>query len=137
MTLWFSNSRSVTALAGSPTSKRSSPRRDWAGLSYVAWGTGKTEIAGPARFYDPESDVEREFTVMADGEPVLTSSDLDAFEHFGTAEALLCEVRKWLRLPKPETVGELEPDTLTIVIQDDEPEESFSAARKDDVSCPR
>jgi hypothetical protein len=101
-----------------------------AGLSYVAWGIKKTEIAGPARSYDPDSDLEREFTIMADGEPVLTSSDLDAFEHFGTAEALLCEVRKWLRLPTPETVGELKPDTLTIVIEGDESEEPVLPGRE-------
>jgi hypothetical protein len=91
-----------------------------AGLSYVAWDAKKGEIAGTGRSYDPDSHVEREFTVMADGEPVLTSSDLDAFEHFGTAEALLREVRGWLRLPTPETVGELAPGTLTILIEDDE-----------------
>jgi len=91
-----------------------------AGVSYVAWDAKKTEIAGTARSYDPDTGVEREFTVMGDREPVLTSSDLAAFEHFGTAEALLCEVRTWLRLPTPETVAELEPDTLTIVIEDDE-----------------
>jgi hypothetical protein len=91
-----------------------------AGLAYVAWDAKKGEIAGTGRSYDPDSGVERVFTVMADGEPVLTSSDLDAFEYFGTAEALLCEVRGWLRLPTPETVGELAPDTLTIVVADDE-----------------
>jgi hypothetical protein len=91
-----------------------------AGLSYVAWDAKKGEIAGTGRSYDPDGGVEREFTVMSDGEPVLTSRDLDAFEHFGTAEALLCEVRTWLRLPTPETVGELAPDTLSIVIEDDD-----------------
>jgi hypothetical protein len=102
-----------------------------AGLGYVAWGTKKTEIAGPARSYDPDSGVEQEFTVMADGEPVFTASDLDAFEHFGTAEALLGEVRKWLRLPMPETVGELGPDALTIVIEDDESEEPVLPAENE------
>jgi hypothetical protein len=89
-------------------------------LSYVAWDAKKGEIAGTGRSYDPDVGPEREFTVMADGEPVLTSSDLDAFEHFGTAEALLREVRSWLRLPTPETVGEMEPGTLSIVIENDE-----------------
>jgi hypothetical protein len=91
-----------------------------AGLNYVAWDAKKSEIAGTGRSYDPDRGVEREFTVLADGEPVLTWSDLAAFEHFGTAEALLREVRGWLRLPTPEKVGELEPNTLTIVIEDDE-----------------
>jgi hypothetical protein len=91
-----------------------------AGLSYIAWDAKESETAGTGRSYDPDSHVERKCTVMADGEPVLTSSDLDAFEHFGTAEALLCEVRGWLRLPTPETVGEPAHNTLTIVIEDDE-----------------
>lgn len=99
-----------------------------AGLGYVAWGTRKSEIAGPARSYDPASGVEHEFTVMADGEPVLTSSDLDAFEHFGTAEALLCEVRRSLRLPIPETVEELTSDALSFVIEDGAPWPSRNAA---------
>jgi hypothetical protein len=91
-----------------------------AGLSYVAWDAKESEIAGTGRSYDPDSGVERECTVMADGEPVLTSSDLHAFEHFGTAEALFCQVRGWLRLPTPEKVGAPVPDSLTIVIEDDE-----------------
>jgi hypothetical protein len=91
-----------------------------AGVSYVAWDTKKGEIAGTGRSYESDGGPEREFTVMADGEPVLTASDLDAFEHFGTAEALLREVRTWLRLPTPEMVGKMEPGTLSIVIEDDE-----------------
>jgi hypothetical protein len=94
-----------------------------AGLSYVAWDAKKGEIAGIGRSYGPGSGVEREFTVMADGEPVLTASDLDEFEHFGTAEALLREVRGWLRLPMPETVEEPASGALTIVVEDDEADE--------------
>ncbi len=92
-------------------------------LNYVAWDAKKGEIAGSARSYDPAICVEREFTVMADGEPVLTSSDLDSLEHFGTAEALLCEIRSWLRLPTPDTLGEIEPASLNILIKDDKSDE--------------
>lgn len=94
-----------------------------AGLSYVAWDAKDGEIAGTGRAYDPDSRVEQEFTVMSDGEPILTRSDLDSLEHFGTAEALLSEIRRWLRLPTPETVGEIPRDTLSILIEDDESDE--------------
>jgi hypothetical protein len=100
-----------------------------AGLSYVAWDAKKTEIAGTARSYDPGSGVEREFTVMGDGEPVLTSSDLDAFEHFGTAEALLCEVRAWLRLPLPQNLSQV--DGFTIVIEPEDVRARIAQALED------
>jgi len=96
-----------------------------ADISYVAWDIKQGEIAGTGRSFDPATRIEREFTVMADGEPVLTASDLDAFEHFGTAEALLCEVRSWLRLPIPDSLTELTVEELAIVIvPDDEEDES-------------
>lgn len=92
-----------------------------AGLSYVAWDTKKCELAGTGRSYDPTSGVEREFTVMPDGEPVLAGSDLEEFEgRYGTAEALLEGIRAWLRLPIPENLTELNPGELGIIIDPDE-----------------
>jgi hypothetical protein len=90
-----------------------------AGVSYVAWDARKSEIAGTARSYDPDSRVEREFTVMPDGEPVLTLSDLNEFEgRYGTAEGLLEGIQTWLRLPLPQNLSEV--NGFTIVIDPDE-----------------
>ncbi len=55
-----------------------------AGVAYVAWDTKKGELAGVGRSFHPRDAVEREFTVLAGGEPVLVARDLDAFEHYGT-----------------------------------------------------
>src|SRR5665213_665961 len=86
-----------------------------AGLSYVAWDARKSEIAGTARSYDPDSRVEREFTVMPDGEPVLTLRDLNEFEgRFGTAEGLLEGIQTWLRLSLPQTLSEVDGFTVFI-----------------------
>jgi hypothetical protein len=89
-----------------------------AGANYVAWDAKRGEIAGIGRSYDSDSRVEREFTVMADGEPVLTASDLEEFEHYGTAEALLGEIRAWLHLPLPRNLTEL--DSFTIAVEPDD-----------------
>lgn len=98
-----------------------------ADVSYVAWETKKEEIAGPARTYDPETRVESEFTVMADGEPVLTKSDLEECEgRYGTAECLLENLRKQLRLPVPENLTSLDAFTIDVAPQETdeaEPEE--------------
>ncbi len=90
-----------------------------AGVAYVAWDTKKGEIAGVGRSFDPRDTVEREFTVLAGGEPVLIARDLDAFEHYGTAEALLHEVRRWLRLPLPERAETVSPAEVTIAVHPD------------------
>jgi len=89
-----------------------------AGTNYVAWDAKQGEIAGIGRSYDTSSQIEREFTVMADGEPVLTASDLDEFEHYGTAEALLGEIRGWLRLPLPRNLEELDRFTIAVETED-------------------
>jgi hypothetical protein len=94
-----------------------------AGVSYVAWDVKKIEVAGTGRSYDPDTRVEREFTVMADGEPVLTASDLEEFEHYGTAEALLGEIRAWLRLPIPENLSDVNAFTIVIEPEDTDHEE--------------
>ena len=65
-----------------------------AGISYVAWDAKKGEIAGTGRSFDPATGTEHEFTVMGDGEPVLTASDLEEFEgRYGTAEGLIGGIR--------------------------------------------
>ncbi len=94
-----------------------------ADVSYIAWDTKKSDVAGTARAYDPASRVEREFTVMPDGEPVLTASDLQQeFEgRFGTAEGLLEGIQAWLRPPLPENLSEI--GSFTVVVKRDEPEE--------------
>jgi hypothetical protein len=90
-----------------------------AGVAYVAWDTKKGELAGTGRSFDPRDAVERQFTVLAGGEPVLIARDLDAFEHYGTAEALLHEVRRWLALPLPERAEIVSPAEVTIAIHPD------------------
>lgn len=89
------------------------------GVGYVAWEVKQGEITGIGRSYDPLNG-EREFTVMANGEPVFTLRDLDAFEHFGTAEALLRHMQSVLRLPEPEGIEEIEIGSLSILIKDNE-----------------
>jgi hypothetical protein len=95
-----------------------------AGVSYVAWDSKKSDVAGTGRSYDHDSRVEREFTVRPDGEPVLTASDLEQFERYGTAEALLGEIRGWLRLALPENLSEA--DGFTIVIEPENTDEDNS-----------
>lgn len=89
------------------------------GVGYVAWELKGDEITGIGRSYDPLNG-EREFTVTANGEPVLTLGDLDAFEHVGTAAALLRHMQSVLRLPEPQKIEELDPGSLSILIEDHE-----------------
>jgi hypothetical protein len=68
--------------------------------------------------------VEREFTVMPDGEPVLTLSDLNEFEgRYGTAEGLLEGIQTWLRLPLPQNLGEVNGFTIVIEPEDTDDDE--------------
>ena len=86
----------------------------------------KGEIAGTGRSFDPATGIERQFTVMGDGEPVLTASDLEEFEgRYGTAEGLIGGIREWLRLPIPNDLSELSTDELAIetVPDDDDQDE--------------
>jgi hypothetical protein len=93
-------------------------------ISYVAWDVREGEIAGTGRAFEPERGIERYFSVMADGEPILTASDLQEFEgRFGTAEALLESVKGWLRLPTPDVLTELDVDEVTILTVPDEADE--------------
>jgi len=93
-------------------------------VNYIAWDTKRGEIAGVGRSFDRQDSVEQEFTVLAGGEPVITARDLDAFEHYGTADALLHAVRRWLRLPLPERAEDLRSDEVTITVHDDETPDS-------------
>jgi hypothetical protein len=95
-----------------------------ADVSYVAWDARKTEVAGTARSFDPGSRVEREFTVMPDGEPVLTLSDLNEFEgRYGTAEGLIEGIQTWLRLPLPQNLSEVDGFTIVIEPEDTDDDE--------------
>ncbi|HEY7934915.1 MAG TPA: helix-turn-helix transcriptional regulator [Solirubrobacteraceae bacterium] len=100
----------------------------------------KGEIAGTGRSFDPATRIEHEFTVMGDGEPVLTASDLEEFEgRHSTAEGLIEGIREWLRLPIPQDLSELSTDELTIVIapDDDEDEPGETLGELDDLSSGR
>lgn len=84
------------------------------GLSYVAWEVKQDDVTGFGRSYDPSTG-ERVFTVTADGEPVLTLRDLDAFEHVGTAETLLRHLGETLRSPAPDRIGTIDLSSLTTI----------------------
>lgn len=91
-----------------------------AGLSYVAWEVKQDEVTGFGQSYAPSTG-ERVFTVTADGEPVLTLRDLDAFEHVGTAETLLRHLGETLRSPAPDRIGTIDLDPLrTIIIESED-----------------
>jgi hypothetical protein len=109
-----------------------------AGISYVAWDVKQGEAAGTGRSFDPATRIERQFTVMANGEPVLTGSDLEEFEgRHGTAEALIDGIRGWLRLPIPDSLTELTVEELAIVIvPDDEDDEDEPVEILGDVDGP-
>lgn len=97
-------------------------------ISYVAWDVKKGEIAGTGRSFDPATGIERQFTVMGDGEPVLTASDLEEFEgRYGTAQGLIGGIREWLHLPIPQDLSELSTDELAIetVPDDDDQDELY------------
>lgn len=93
-------------------------------ISYVAWDVKKREIAGTGRAFDPTSGIEREFTVMGDGEPVLTASDLEEFEgRYGDAHELINGIRAWLRLPTPDNLTVIADGELAIVTVPDDADE--------------
>lgn len=93
-------------------------------ISYVAWDVKKGEIAGTGRAFDPANGIERQFSVMGDGEPVLTASDLEEFQGcYRNADELIDGIRAWLRLPTPEGLSDLADGELTIVTVPDETDE--------------
>lgn len=109
-----------------------------ADISYVAWDIKQGEIAGTGCAFDPATRIEHQFTVMADGEPVLTASDLEEFEgRYGTAEALIDGIRAWLRLPIPDGLTELTVEELAIaIVPDDEEDEDEPVEILGDVDGP-
>src|ERR1700677_444874 len=108
-----------------------------AGISYLAWHIKQGEVAGTGRSFDPATRIERQFTVMADGEPVLTANDLEEFEgRHGTGEALIEDIREWLRLPIPDSLTELSLEELAIVIAPEEEDEDESVEIVGDVDGP-
>ncbi len=64
-------------------------------ISYVAWDVREGEIAGSGREFDPECGIERHFSVMADGEPLLTASD------WRSSRAAPSKPRIWSRRSAP------------------------------------
>lgn len=93
-------------------------------ISYVAWDVREGEIAGTCHEFNPETGVESCFSVMADGEPILTASDLEEFQgRHDTAETLLAAIRKSLRLPIPHDLTDLADGEQTIEIVPDGPED--------------
>jgi hypothetical protein len=99
-------------------------------MSYVAWD----ELASIGYAFDAASEIERQFNIVTDGKPVLTSSDLEQFEgRCRDAEALVDAIRAWLRLPIPDDLSDLANGEVTIAIvpddedEDDDPVEIVSA----------
>jgi hypothetical protein len=86
-------------------------------ISYVAWDTKKDEIAGVGRSYDRRDPLEREFTVLAGGEPVLTATELETLERKASNDQLLlATIRRALTLPLPELAHRLNPAEVNIII---------------------
>jgi hypothetical protein len=112
-------------------------------ISYVAWDVKDGELAGMGRSYDPATGIERQFTVMADGEPVLSASDLEEFaSRYGTAEELIAAIRSWLCLPISDSLTQLTVEDLAIVTlpDDDAQDESLEILGNMDGApdaCPR
>ena len=93
-------------------------------ISYVAWDVREGEIAGSGREFDPECGIERHFSVMADGEPLLTASDLEELEGGSLkAEDLVEAIRAWLALPVPNGLTDLADGEVTILTVSDEEDE--------------
>lgn len=93
-------------------------------ISYVAWDVREGEIAGSGRDFDPTSGIERHFSVMADGEPLLTASDLEEIEGGSlNAEELIGAIRAWLALPVPNGLTDLADGEVTILTVPDEEDE--------------
>lgn len=98
-----------------------------ADICYFAWDVEHGEAAGTGRAFDPASGIERQFTVTADGEPMLSTADVEQFEgRYGTAEAPFDGIRECLRLPIPDNLTELGVEELAIVTlpDDDDQDES-------------
>lgn len=111
-------------------------------ISYVAWDVREGEIAGSGREFDPECGIERHFSVMADGEPLLTASDLEEIESGSlNAEQLIEAIRAWLALPIPNDLTDLADGEVTILTvpdeadEDDDPVEIVGAVEEPPGAC--
>jgi hypothetical protein len=93
-------------------------------ISYVAWDVKHAAVAGTGRYFDPLTRIEHEFTVTPDGKPVLRASDLEKLEWRRTAGVLIEGIRRWLRLPVPDSLEDVDVEELSIVILPDEDEEA-------------
>lgn len=90
-------------------------------ISYVAWD----EIGCIGCAFDAMSAKERQFNILAEGEPVLTASDLEKIEGRSlTTKDLIEAVRAWLSLPIPNGLTGLADGELTIVTVPDETAEN-------------
>jgi hypothetical protein len=92
-----------------------------AGISYLAWETQTARLTGAARAFDRVSAIERQLTVTAAGEPVLTASDVAYLDdHYGTAEAVIEAIQARLRPPTPRRLTAVSVGQLRITIVPDE-----------------
>ena len=89
-------------------------------INYYAFDEGKDEAPPVGRSFHADTRVERTFSVLPDGTPVITLADLDPLEHCGSAEAALLQLRERLRRATPSIVDTLSAAELAIVIHDDE-----------------
>ena len=86
-----------------------------AGIHYTAW-----DCNGAGRSFDPASGEEQEFAVLTDGEPVITAPERDALEHYGSAEAVLEQLRRKLARTMPPFTETLAPEQGTLIVRDDD-----------------
>jgi len=84
-------------------------------INYTAW-----DCNGAGRSFDPGSGKEQAFAVLIDGEPVITANELDALEHYGSAEALLEQLRRRLARTTPPFGEILEPQQITLAVCEDD-----------------
>jgi hypothetical protein len=102
-----------------------------ADISYFAWDIKRGAVTGTSRSFDPASRIERQFTVTADGEPVLTAHELQELEgRYGVPETLIERALDRLRVFIPTGLTEIGPEELVIAIVPEEcPEESIEPHR--------
>jgi hypothetical protein len=98
-----------------------------AGISYLAWETQTGRLTGAARAFDRVSATERQLTVTAAGEPVLTAADVAYFDgRYNTAEAVIEAIQARLRPPTPRRLTAVSVGQLRIAIVPDEGDDDVS-----------
>jgi hypothetical protein len=107
-------------------------------ISYLARESHTGSLTGAALAFERGSAIERQLTVTAAGEPVLTAGDLAHFDgRYGTAEALIESLQAWLRPPAPRRLTTVAAGELTIAVvpdeEDDELEETSGTQGGDGV----